>query len=57
MKKIYSAMSVDDLLDCCRILYEKEGIKALSYAELSKQGALYYNLYRHGINQKKLIVR
>lgn len=50
-------MSVDELLDSCRTLYERDGIKALSYSELSKQGALYYNLYRYGVNQKELIVR
>lgn len=53
----FSNMSENDLLDFCRHLYAKVGIKALSYEELSKQGALYYHLYRHGINQKKLVVR
>jgi len=57
MKKKFSEMSVDELLDSCRTLYERDGIKALSYSELSKQGALYYNLYRYGVNQKELIVR
>jgi hypothetical protein len=57
MKKKFSEMSVDELLDFCRALYERDGIKALSYSELSKQGALYYNLYRYGVNQKELIVR
>lgn len=50
-------MSVDELIDYCHVLYERNGIKALSYSELSKQGALYYNLYRHGVNQKALVVR
>lgn len=57
MKKKFSEMFVDELLDFCRALYERDGIKALSYSELSKQGALYYNLYRYGVNQKELIVR
>jgi len=57
MKKKFSEMSVDELLDYCRALYEHDGIKALSYSELSKQGGLYYNLYRYGVNQKELIVR
>lgn len=50
-------MPVDELLGYCRTLYERDGIKALSYSELSKQGSLYYHLYRHGVNQKALIVR
>lgn len=53
----FSDMSENDLLDFCRHLYAKDGIKALSYEELSKQGALYYHLYQHGLNQKALIVR
>ena len=53
----FSEMSENELLQFCRILYEKDGIKALSYESLSKQGALYYHLYRHGVNQKALIVR
>jgi len=57
MNKKYSEMSVDELVDCCRRLYECNGIQALSYSELSKQGALYYHLYRHGMNQKALVVR
>jgi hypothetical protein len=53
----FSEMSENDLLQFCRILYEKNGIQALSYEALSKQGALYYHLYQHGLNQKTLIVR
>lgn len=53
----FSEMSEDDLLRFCRTLYEKDGIKALSYEALSKQGTLYYHLYQHGLNQKALIVR
>jgi len=53
----FSDMSADDLLQFCRLLYAKEGIQAMSYEALSKQGALYYHLYRHGLNQKELIAR
>ncbi|WP_041938079.1 hypothetical protein [Gallionella capsiferriformans] len=53
----FSEMSEEELLQFCSILYEQDGIKALSYEALSKQGALYYHLYRHGVNQKALIIQ
>lgn len=57
LSKKFSEMSEDELLYFCQQLYAKDGIKALSYDALSKQGSLYYHLYQHGLNQKALIAR
>lgn len=53
----FSEMTEEELLQFCQTLYDNGGINVLSYEALAKHGSLYYHLYRHGINQKKLVVR
>lgn len=56
MTQPFSKMSRDELLEYCRKLYEHRGAESLSYGELSKHKALYYNLYKSGLNQKNLLL-
>lgn len=37
------------------MIYEREGIGALSNPSLSSRGNLYSSLYRHGLGQKRLL--
>lgn len=51
----FSNLSKEQLIEYCRDIYNKNGIEALSYTNLSTINNLYWCLYRLGITQKVLI--
>ncbi len=53
----FSRMSVDQLLEHCRALYDAKGPEALLYRNLKRSKGLYTALYSSGLRQRVLLER